>query len=370
MFIRSQNVRMGHLDLSNVSYISTEAEKTILRTRVRPGDVLLNITGASIGRVSAFDLKNVIANVNQHVCVIRPDSQILDYRYLTHLIATPSFQTKIDRMQAGGTRQALTFSKISNFDIPLPSLLDQKRIAAILDKAEALREKRRQAIAKLDELLQSVFLDIFGDPVTNPKGWPEGSIEMVIQTKSDLRCGPFGTQLKVDELVKSGVPLWGIENVLNNRFVAETTKYITKQKAEYLRVFSIKPGDVLITRMGTIGRACVVPDEISEGCISYHLFRVRPDRKKCLPEFLSATICRSGTFQNQLNRLAHGAIMSGLSTTMLKEIVFLLPPIDMQKKYVSYVKLIEKEISAMNKSSGEHNKLFASLQHRAFKGEL
>ena len=171
-------------------------------------------------------------------------------------------------------------------------------------------------------------------------------------------------------LSKTVFPLWGIENVLNNRFVAHTKKYVTEEKAKALKAFTVKAGDVLITRMGTIGRACVVPDSVTNGRISYHLFRVRPDQQKCLPEFLSSTICRSGTFQMQLSRLAHGAIMSGLSTTILKEIKFLLPPIKLQKKYIYNVKQIEKQISVSNKSLTKFDSLFASLQQRAFKGEL
>lgn len=261
-------------------------------------------------------------------------------------------------------------SRFSEIRMPLPELPKQQRIAAILDKADALREKRRQAIAKLDELLQSVFLDMFGDPVTNPKGWPEGTIEAVTKDKSDLRCGPFGTQLKVHELVESGVPLWGIENVLNNRFEAETTKYITEDKADELKAFAVKQGDVLITRMGTIGRACVVPDSVAEGRISYHLFRVRPSPEKCLPEFLSSTISRSGVFHAQLKRLAHGAIMSGLSTSILKEVRFLLPPIRLQERYIAKVKSIERQIAISVENLEALDDLFTSLQQRAFKGEL
>ena len=120
MFIRSQHVHMNQLRLDDVSYISNEVDAQMKRSRVQRGDVLLNITGASIGRVAAFDLPDVRANVNQHVCIIRPVPSRLSSRYLEYFLSRDEFQRKIDRMQHGGTRQALTFAQIRTFKIPLP----------------------------------------------------------------------------------------------------------------------------------------------------------------------------------------------------------------------------------------------------------
>ena len=250
------------------------------------------------------------ALLNQRVCRIEPLHSKLDKNYLLYFL--PQQLKRIEDSTPFVTVKHLSKKTIQSIQLSLPPLPEQRRIAAILDKADSLREKRRQAIAKLDELLKSAFIEMFGDPMTNPKGWPVGSIEIVVRERSDVRCGPFGTQLKVDELVSSGVPLFGIENVHNDRFVSFTNKFLTQSKADELSAFSIQAGDVLVTRMGTIGRACVVPQGISDGRISYHLFRVRPDKEKYLPEFLAATICRSGTFQMQLRTLSHGAIMAGL----------------------------------------------------------
>ena len=107
MLIRSQNVRMNELRLDDVAYIDDEIDRSMGRTRVLAGDVLLNITGASIGRVAPFELEKIRANVNQHVCIIRPNTERLTTRYLSHLIASPHYQAMINRLQHGGTRQAL-----------------------------------------------------------------------------------------------------------------------------------------------------------------------------------------------------------------------------------------------------------------------
>src|SRR5262249_58726163 len=100
----------------------------------------------------------------------RPKPELLDFRYLTTYLCSPPFQEIINRLQRGGTRQALTFDMIANFDIPLPSLPEQRRIAAILDKADAIQRKREEGVRLTEELLRSTFLEMVGDPVTNPKG--------------------------------------------------------------------------------------------------------------------------------------------------------------------------------------------------------
>lgn len=162
MLVRSQNVRMNKLDLSDVAYISEEQNSKMQRSVVSCGDVLLNITGASIGRVSRFDLKKRRANVNQHVCVIRPKPKELDSRFLEYYLSSPSVQQDIHgQLQRGGTRQALTFKQISQFKIPFPSLTEQKRIADILDNADAIRQKHLKAASEAGVLTNALVQKAF-----------------------------------------------------------------------------------------------------------------------------------------------------------------------------------------------------------------
>jgi type I restriction enzyme S subunit len=266
---------------------------------------------------------------------------------------------------------AITFEDLRTIPVSFPPLPEQRRIAAILDKADAIRRKRRETIRLTDDFLRSVFLDMFGDPVSNPKGWNSGHIDDVVRNpRTDVRCGPFGTQLKVAELVDEGTPLWGIENVRENKFLPVCTKYLTRGKADELDCFDALPGDVLVTRMGTIGKSCVVPEDAGEGRISYHLFRIRVDKRKCLPDFLASTIARSGIFQHQLELRAHGAIMAGLSTTDLRDIAFLVPPLTEQERYVRIVTATDRLMARLRHGECEADSLMLALSQRAFKGDL
>jgi len=204
MLVRSQNVHMNRLDLSDVAYISDETDGGMNRSRLEFDDVLLNITGASIGRVARFDL-HTRANVNQHVCIIRPKPDLLCSRYLTYLISSPSFQRNIDRLQHGGTRQALTYELIRDFDIPLLPLPEQKRIAAILDKADAIRRSRQEAVLLTDQLIPSLFYNIFGSPTVNPRRWgrrPLGEITLIDAPMVDPRLDEY-----------AGLPHYGADRI-------------------------------------------------------------------------------------------------------------------------------------------------------------
>ncbi len=277
----------------------------------------------------------------------------------------------LEKYSEGTGVPTLNRNNVHGVNVLLPPLPEQKRIAAILDKADSIRRKRQNAVRLTEELLRSVFLEMFGDPVTNPKGWERGNIEAALRNpKTDLRCGPFGTQLKVHELVSEGIPLFGIESVRDGKFNYKTSKFLTKRKAAELGSFDVKPGDVLVTRMGTIGEACVVPESVDDARISYHLFRIRTDKNKCLPEFLAATIFQSGTFLRQLKNMAHGAIMDGLSTKNIREVMFLIPPIIEQQKYVCFVKRVETLMQSQKESVDASNTFFNSILQRAFKGEL
>lgn len=303
--------------------------------------------------------------VNNHAHVLRPKN-VVDLAYLCRVLE----HYDVTPFVTGTTRGKLTKAGASAIPIPLPPMEEQRKIAAILDQAEALRAKRLQALAKLDTLTQSLFLEMFGDPATNPRGWTVGTVEdLVSDPKSDIRCGPFGTQLKVAELVPDGMPLFGIETAVRNEFDPNVRKFVSPKKAHELRAFNASPGDVLITRMGTIGRSCVVPDGFPASRFSYHLFRIRPNPNKCLPTFLAATISRSGTFHKQLRDRAHGAIMDGLSTHDLRAVRFLIPSLEVQLQFVQKVEAIDRVKQRMESSLLTHD-LFGSLQNQAFIGEL
>lgn len=162
-----------------------------------------------------------------------------------------------------------------------------------------------------------------------------------------FKIGPFGSSLKKEELVERGVAVAGIENVLPNKFVPQFRRFITEQKFRQLFQYEIKPNDILVTTMGTIGRAAVFPKSIQKCIIDSHLFRMRVDETRVNPNYLCYAINGFGDLQREISSMANGAIMAGLNTKILKMCSVPLPPMSIQEKIVS---TLNEQLTAVEKA--------------------
>ncbi len=160
-FIRSQNVLMNKFDFSDIAFISEEIYASMKRTVVKPNDVLLNITGASIGRVACYQ-DDILANVNQHVCIIRCKPEKLNPIYLSYFLSMPSFQEKFITNQSGATRQALNFEQIKDFNISVPPLSLQEEFAGVVARVESLRGRMGESERQVENLFESLLAQSFG----------------------------------------------------------------------------------------------------------------------------------------------------------------------------------------------------------------
>ena len=271
------------------------------------------------------------------------------------------------RGAAGQRRVPADF--LASIQIPLPPLAEQKRITGILDAADALRAKRHEALAQLDTLLQSTFLDMFGDPVKS--GWSMVTVEAVASSQSGaIRTGPFGSQLLHSEFVDKGIRVLGIDNAVANEFREGEPRFITTQKYEQLRRYTVRRRDVLITIMGTCGRCAVVPDGISTAINTKHLCCITLDQRKCLPEFMHAYFLEHPIARRYLERNAKGAIMSGLNMGIIKALPIPAAPLDLQHRFAAIVQSVARQKARQRTHLAELDTLFASLQSRAFRGDL
>lgn len=294
------------------------------------------------------------------------DEEIINKNYLYWALGSLDYDRLVDRAAKGKT---LNKAKLKKLQIPLPPLDEQKRIAGILDAADALRAKRRESIALLDTLLQSTFLDMFGDPVTNPMGWDELAIADLCDSPDDVRCGPFGTQLQQHEFTDSGIPLWGIKHV-NAGFSFLTDEFVTQEKAEKLTNYSIIPGDLVMTRKGTIGNCHIYPSHLEPGIMHSDLLRLRVSPDKANAQFISSQFAYSRRIQRQLELMSPGAVMPGINVTKLKKLLVETPPLDLQQQFATIVECVEQQKARQYSHLIGLDDLSASLQSRAFRGEL
>jgi len=331
---------------------------------LRDGDMLIGMDG----EFNLAKWQGGPAVLNQRVCRIAASNGILDDGYLFRFL--PAALKAIEDVTPYVTVKHLSVKTIRDIEIPLPPLAEQRRMAEVLDLAEALRAKRRAALAQLDSLTQSLFLDLFGDPATNPKGFPLRSLsELYINKRDGTKCGPFGSALKKSELVDSGVPVWNMDNIdPSGRMALPFRMWITPAKYRQLEAYAVFDGDVIISRAGTVGKMCVANSGEAASIISTNLIRVRfgPD---LLPIYFVSLMnyCKGGV--GRLKTGPDGAF-THMNTGVLDQLKFPYPTLDLQCEFARRLTAVETLKTAHRASLAELDALFATLQHRAFRGEL
>lgn len=247
----------------------------------------------------------------------------------------------------------------------LPPLDEQRRIAAILDHAASLRAKRQDVLQHQRDLPRAVFTETFGR-------WngPFATIaEVALPEKGSIRTGPFGSQLLHSEFVDQGIAVLGLDNVVGNEFTWRERRYITGEKYDDLRRYTVRPGDVLMSIMGTCGRCVVVPSDIETAINTKHICAVTVDPQKALPRFVRAAFLWHPTTRQFLAQMTKGSVMDGLNMGIIKATPIPLPNRAAQQAFVDRAKLIEKCTRVSADLQTKSDELFASIQARVFRGE-
>lgn len=298
--------------------------------------------------------------------VFRPQKSIYG-SYLFHLLRSPTVRESGQRKMKGAAGQKrVPADFFASLQIPLPPLAEQKRIAGILDAADALRAKRREALAQLDTLLQSTFLDMFGDPVTNPKGW---DVRQLKESGVEVKVGPFGSLLHKADYIPGGIPLINPKHIVDGSIEHSGDESVSTSKANELQEYLLKEGDVLLARRGEMGRCVIIRAAHENWLCGTGSVIVRVTSNLYDPEFLAAAFS-SQQMRKHLENLSGGAIMPSLSGTQIKTLPLLVPPRSKQNEFSLFIKLLKAQKSRMQAHLAELGALFASLQSRAFNGEL
>jgi type I restriction enzyme S subunit len=202
--------------------------------------------------------------------------------------------------------------------------------------------------------------------VPNDK-WPTTTIEELADRKPNaIRTGPFGSQLLHSEFTDTGIAVLGIDNAVNNHFDWAERRYITTQKYEQLKRYTVFPGDVIITIMGTCGRCAVVPDSIPLAINTKHLCCITLDQEQALPAFIHASFLYHPSIRRQLGAAEKGAIMEGLNMTIIKELSLPLPPLSLQRRFANIVAQHENLRAVHVEALRQADHLFHTLLHEAF----
>lgn len=362
--VRSMNVHTGKFEPRGLAHIDAAQATRLKNAMLERNDVLLNITGASVARCCVLRNSILPGRVNQHVCILRPLPERLHYGYLMRFLTAETTQRALLGIAgSGATREAITKSEIERFHVPLPPLTEQKRIAAILDAADALRAKRRESIAQLDTLLQSVFLDMFGDPVTNPR-------RLRTVRFSEIGCFVSGaTPSKRRADFWNGSVPWVSPKDMKVRNLFDSQDHVTELAFDETNLKRLLPGHVLIVVRGMI-LAHSFPVALNEVpvAINQDMKGIRPSAE-FNTEFLAECIRRmERQIVDEVSTAAHGT--KRFDAKAMTKILVPVPSFARQQEFSRIVACIESQKQSQQAHLAELDTLFASLQSRAFRGEL
>lgn len=369
-YITAKHLKENGLDFySDPWFVSASDHETIYsRCDPRPGDVLYIKDGATTGRAAVNPYEFQFSMLSS-LALLRCDPLVCLPRYLSYWLNNPFVRSIMLGEMSGAAIQRLTLTKIKSSKILLPPLTEQRRTADILDRAQALRIWRRATLDQLDKLSQSLFLDAFGEK--HSEDWETVAIaDIADKSPGSIRTGPFGSQLLHSEFAVSGIAVLGIDNVVTNEFRWTANRFVTPEKYQQLSRYTVKPGDVLVTIMGTCGRCAIVPQGFPVAINTKHICCITPDPNLCSPEFLKAYFLLHPVARRHLEQSTKGAIMDGLNMAIIKATPIPLAPLPLQQEFARQVQAIDRLRAKYRQSLAEMDALFLSLQHRAFRGEL
>lgn len=318
------------------------------------------------GNFNVAKWKGGPALLNQRVCKIKAREGILDDDYLFHFL--PKALKKIEDSTPFVTVKHLSVKGVKEIDIPLPTIPEQRRIAAILDQADALRVQRQEALVQLDSLTQSIFIEMFGEPVANSKEWPDSTtLGEIAQIVSGITKGrPLNGKLA------RTVPYLAVANVQDKALNLSAVKDIDATEDEIQR-YKLKKNDLLLTEGGDpdkLGRGTLWNDELLECIHQNHIFRVRLITEQLTPLFLNWLVSSQRGKKYFLRSAKQTTGIASINMTQLRSFPLLLPPMKLQQDFIRVAGVIESQQIIQRRCLAELDALFASLQHRAFRGEL
>ncbi|EDM26132.1 putative restriction-modification system specificity determinant [Lentisphaera araneosa HTCC2155] len=368
--MRANNINEGFLNYDKLVYVKSEVIKE--HQLLQKGDVLICASSGSlnlVGKAGSF-LDSTSSSFGAFCKVLRPDTKKVFPRFFHFYFQSQGYKRSIKALAEGANINNIKNEHLDDLKIPLPSLEEQKRIAAILDKADELRQKRREAISQCNEFLKSTFLSMFGDPVTNPKGWDK----IIFDELLDNIDGGWSPKC---ETWPATLDEWGVMKLgaLTTCEYKEEENKAMLPGLETKSNIEIQPRDLLFSRKNThelVAACAYVWDTRPQLMMSDLMFRFKFKASAEVNSIYMWKLLVNERQRKEVQALASGAAgsMPNISKKNLKTIKLPIPPIELQNQFAEIAKKTESSKSQMQQSLKELDDNFDALMQKAFKGEL
>ena len=354
LMLSSKNIFFDRFDYDSPRYLSEgdfiEENK---RTNISDGDVLLTIVG-TVGRTCCVTKPFIPFTIQRSVAVLKPQKTIITSRFLMYSLHSLS---NIWESEAKGVAQKGVYLKqVSNISIPIPTITEQNDIVSELDLLSGVIEKQKAQLEELDKLAQSIFYDMFGDPVTNEKGWEIKKLKDIASKIGSGATPRGGNQSYKDE----GISLIRSMNVHNNFFIYDDLAFIDDEQAALLNNVIVESNDVLLNITGaSVARCCMVPDDVLPARVNQHVCIIRPIKDLANSIYLNRffTSIEEQSVLLLLSR-SNAATREALPKNLLDNCNIVLPPLTIQQEFAAKVEAIEAMKAKVRQSLKEAETLF------------
>ncbi len=349
-----------------------DAEDKITRTAVSesaarivgPNSVLVVVRSGILAHTFPVATLAREVSFNQDIKAITPKNGSLLPTFLFWVLRGQEAQILRIGVKKGATVHSLANGFLEALCFLLPPLDEQRRIVGLLDRAAEIRRRADAARTKARAIIPALFLDTFGELVSS---WREVAIgEILARSDNAIRTGPFGSQLKHSEFTNEGVPVLGIDNVVDNEFKWGKPRHLPAARYEAFKRFRVFPGDVVVTIMGTTGRVIVAPNDLPECMNTKHLCAFTLDRSLAHPRFVWGALLFDARVRAQARGQANGQIMEGWNMGIVKSIRLRLPPLPLQTAFAEQAERLESLARYLDAAAAKADAMAAGLSAEVF----
>ena len=336
---------------NQIQKVSEEVAKSHKLKKYSAGSILFAKSGMSCMKGYVYQLKND-SYVVSHLAIVKPKEDSSNYiEYcLRHI--------KPNTLVKDEAYPSISLQDISNLQIPLPPLAEQKHIAAVLNKCTALIAKHREMLAKYDTLIKSRFIEMFGDPVTNERNWEKVRLDSV----ADIKIGPFGSLLHQEDYITGGHALVNPSHIIDGRICTDEKLTISNEKYTELTPYHLQKHDVVMGRRGEMGRCAVVDSDGLLCGTGSLIIRTKGELKS---DFIQKIISFP-SYKKTIEDKAVGQTMPNLNVPIVSSFEIIKPPKEVQDNYYAFVQQIDKSKFAVQKSLEKAETLYKSLMQEYF----
>ena len=328
------------------------------RKKVEKGNILVSTVRPNLNAVALFDEETENMPVaSTGFCVLECKANTSP-RFLFRYLQSQSFVRAMVSQATGASYPAVSDKIVRDTKLPAYSYEEQIQIANVLDATANIISKRKHQLQKLDELVKARFIELFGDPISNPHGFDKVDLSEL----ADIKIGPFGSLLHKEDYIEGGYALLNPSHIIDGKIAPDSKLTVSREKYEELSAYRLKAGDVVMGRRGEMGRCAVVPCDGYLCGTGSLLIRTKGD---VTADYIQKIISFP-SFKKAIEDMAVGQTMPNLNVPIVSSFQIIKPPIEVQHSYYAFVEQTDKSKVAIQKALDEAQLLFDSLMQKYF----